>query len=112
MNAYSDGQKRAAEIYWVSLMDFLSRHGVLVIVSLLTILVFAVIVYLISGLWSTLGSVLWHYLYFGMLFVAGLIWGPTIFVSDFFHEACTIILYPVCYFLVRVILTETGIRKG
>ena len=65
----------------------------------------------LMGRWGMLGSVLYHYLYFGILFVVGLIKGPEIFVSEYFEIACAIILYPICYFTVGTILDKTGIHK-
>jgi hypothetical protein len=111
INAYNDSQRRAAEMYWAALINFLSLHTIAIVLSLIGILVFSLVIYVLSSRWAMLGSVLWHYLYFGILFVAGLLWGPVIFVSDIFHKVCVIVLYPACYFLVRIILTEMGIRK-
>lgn len=111
LQAYTDGQKRAAEMYWRVLMTFLSQHAVGFVIALVSILALSIVVYVFTTRWAFLGSVLWHYLYFGILFIIGLTLGPDTFVSDIFHEICVLIFYPVCYFTVRIILNETGIRK-
>ena len=105
--------KATADAYrmiWDAGMAYLAAHWLLVIGVLIGILILAILRYLITGRWAVLGSVLYHYLYFGILFLVGLIKGPEVFVSDYFEAACAIILYPLCYLAVRKILEVTGIR--
>lgn len=105
ITSFEDGIKIAYQIYWDVLISFLLENWDIVIIILFTILMIAGIK-AIGGRWGMLGSVLYNYLYFGILFIIGLIWGPTIFVSNFITIFCTIILYPVCYFFVGVILDK------
>lgn len=110
LTGFEDGTKIAYQMYWDILMSFLLGNLVAIIIILFIILMVA-ITKAIKGKWSMLGSVLYRYLYFGTLFIIGLIWGPTIFVSNFITIFCTIILYPVCYFLVGIILDKIKMRS-
>jgi hypothetical protein len=106
-----DGTKMAYRAGWHSLLAFLSTHLIAVLLTLLLILFVAIAVYLTSGRWAMLGSVLYWYLYFGIIFLIGQIAGTDFFVSDFFHLLSGVALNPICYFTVRIILNKTGIRK-
>lgn len=58
------------------------------------------------GRWGLLGSVLYNSIYFGILFILGLTFGPQIFIDDIFNTACTVILYPAFYLIVGYILDK------
>lgn len=75
---------------------------------LLFLVFFISIIKAMLGRWGTLGSLLYHFFYFGILFIIGLIWGPQVFIDDAFNLACAVILYPACYLLVGTILNKTG----
>jgi len=106
----NDSQLYWARIFWSEFLLFLGKHWI-PILAILIILIIIAIIKALMGYWGMLGSILYHYLYYGILLIIGLIWGADIFVSDLFHEICTIILYPVCYVLVRIILDKTGLRR-
>ena len=108
---YDTALKNAYHMMWNELMLFLGTHWLAVIGYLTALLIFAVAIYLFTGRWGMLGSVLYHYLYLGILFLLGLIKGPKVFVSEYFEVLCAAILYPLCYLVVRKILTVTGIRS-
>ncbi|MBP7898485.1 hypothetical protein KAZ92_00865 [Candidatus Gracilibacteria bacterium] len=110
MGAIDDGTKQAARMLWSTLISFLSEHWLLTILIFFLILVFATLKAMIWR-WGTLGSVLYNSMYFGILLVVGLIWGPDIFTSDIFHAACAVILYPICYFLTGTVLDKIGVRR-
>jgi hypothetical protein len=97
-------------MWWNALISFLHQHWMAVIIILAAVFITALIRALM-GRWGMLGSVLYNYLYFGILFVVGLVWGSDVFVSDYLHLACTAILWPVCYFLVGWILDKSGLRE-
>lgn len=103
--------KKIYQALWHALLSFLAAHLFIVITVLAVIFFIAIGDYIITGRWRMLGSVLYNYLYFGVLLVIGLIWGSDIFVSDIFHLACTAILYPICYLVTRAFLNVTGIRR-
>jgi len=106
----NETQKQIAYIFWSDLLALLVKHWLFITVAIFVILAVA-LVRSIFGWWDMLGSILYHLLYFGILLVVGLIWGPEIFISDYFHEGCIIILYPICYFVVGLILDWTGVRN-
>lgn len=109
-NAIDEGTKQAYRMLWNALISFLADHWISVLVLLAVILVIA-IVKAVLGRWGMLGSVLYNYLYFGILFVIGLIWGSDVFASNWLTIAGTVILYPACYLTVRIILDKTGLRR-
>ena len=111
MGAADEAKKTVYQIYWDIFISFLAKYWAIVLIALVVILVVAVMRYAITGRWRMLGSVLYHDLYFGILFIVGSIFGSDIFVSSWFSMACTLILYPFCYWTVRVFLVKTGIKK-
>jgi|GEM_PF-1071380 len=110
IKAKEDGEKTGARMYWDILMSILSKHLTSILIFLAIILIVAIIE-AARGRWGMLGKVLYNYLYFGILFIVGSIFGPEIFVSSWFSIACTAALYPFCYWLVGIILTKLGLIK-
>ena len=97
-------------LLWSILISFLKANWL----TALIILFAAFVVLTIKaglGRWGPLGSLLYNVLYFGVLFVIGLIWGPEIFLDDFFKVVCVVILYPICFRLVGYMLDKMGVRK-
>lgn len=104
------GSKWAARMLWDVLITFLVENWVWVFLGLFA--VFILVSFKATlGRWGSLGSFLYNFFYFGTLFVFGLIWGPEIFTEDIFNAACAVILYPICFFLVRFILDKTRLRR-
>jgi predicted branched-subunit amino acid permease len=62
------------------------------------------------GHWWVLGSVLYPYLYWGIILIIGLIFGPAIFVNTY-AELDLFILYIFCFILVGRILNKTGLKR-
>ncbi len=93
-------------------MHFLTTHFIAIFLSILGILIFALAFALITGRWALLGSLLYNVLYFSVLLVIGFIWGPDAFASDLFDVARTIAIWPLCYWVVGLILNKTGVRRG
>jgi hypothetical protein len=109
--SFEDGSKWAARMLWDVLMTFLTENWVWVFLGLLAIFIF-VLLKAMLGRWGSLGSFLYHFFYFGTLFIVGLIWGPEVFTEDIFNALCAVILYPVCYLLVGIILDRTGLKSN
>jgi hypothetical protein len=109
LQEFDEATKQAYLMMWNILLTFLGQHSVAVIVGLVLILVVAFLRAL-TGRWGMLGSVLYNYLYFGTLFIIGLIWGPEVFANDYF-KLVLVILYIICFLLVGWILHKTGLRK-
>ncbi len=108
-NAMDEGTKQAARMLWSIFMSFLSQHW-FAVMGLIFFIFIVVTLKAMLGRWGSLGSFLYNLFYFGTLFVIGLIWGPEVFVNDFFNAACAVILYPVCYIITGVILDKMGVR--
>lgn len=110
LNSIDNAMKMYARILWSLLISFLKEHWILIMVVIFLVFIFATLKAML-GRWGTLGSVIYNSMYFGILFIVGLIWGPEIFINDFFNAACTIILYPVCYIVTGIILDKTGLKN-
>jgi hypothetical protein len=90
--------KMVAHIMWSTLLSYLAVHWIATILILFVVFVF-VFIKAKLGRWGSLGSFLYNLFYFGTLFIIGLIWGPEVFLGDWFKVACTALLYPICYYL-------------
>lgn len=106
--AAEDGAKQAAHMLWSALLSFLAAHWLAVMFGLFIVFI-VVTLKAMMGRWGSLGSFLYNFFYFGILFVVGLIWGPEVFLGNFFGAACAIILYPVCYWLSGVVMDRMGV---
>lgn len=104
--AVGETEKEAYLIIWDNLLSFLSENWFPVILVLTTLLVIS-FVRALFGRWGMFGSVLYHYLYFGTLFIIGLIFGPGIF-ANLFIGIVLVVLYVVCYLLVGNVLRSFG----
>ncbi len=109
-NAIDEGTKQAARMLWNILTTFLSEHWLAVLLILFVMFV-AVTLKAMMGRWGSLGSFLYNFFYFGTLLIVGLIWGPEVFVDDYFNAACAVILYPICYVISGMVLDKMGVRR-
>lgn len=109
LNALDEGTRQAYRWIWDGGMEFLKANWLWVGIVLFVIFLIA-LANALSGRWGMLGSVMYNYLYFGILFIAGLIKGPEIFVSEYFELFCAALLYPLCYIAVGQILEKTGLK--
>jgi hypothetical protein len=100
--------KMVANIMWSTLLSYLAAHWMATILTLFVVFVF-VFIKAKLGRWGSLGSFLYNFFYFGTLFVIGLIWGPGVFLGDWFKVACTALLYPICYFLSGYVMEKMGV---
>jgi hypothetical protein len=110
LNAIDEGTKQAYRIIWNAVEQFLVEHWGFVIIALISIFLLAVLNYFATGRWAMLGSVLYNYFYFGILFIITLIFGPDVFASDWF-KIVLFIIYVVCFVAVGKLLKKVGIRR-
>jgi hypothetical protein len=101
---------KAFRMIWDVGMAYLAQHWIAVLLVLFAVFVVALVRAFITGRWAMLGSVVYNYLYFGTLFVIGLIWGPELFANDYFKIVLAI-LYVVCFILTGKFLTKIGVRR-
>ncbi|MDD4412750.1 MAG: hypothetical protein PHR00_03850 [Patescibacteria group bacterium] len=94
----SDAQVQAYQALWDGLILFLSSNWLSVTGILLFLLVVSFIK-AINGRWGMFGSIAYNYLYWGILFVSGLIFGPKIFANTYV-DIVYFLLYLLCYWLV------------
>ncbi|MFA6603328.1 MAG: hypothetical protein WCT10_00635 [Patescibacteria group bacterium] len=62
------------------------------------------------GRWGTLGSLLYHLFYFGILGIILWIKGPGLLFSAYF-DLIIAVLYPLCYWLTGLVLQEAGFTR-
>lgn len=108
--AIDDSIKVWVRLFWDHAISALKEHWLLIVAILIVLFIFAFIKAK-QGWWGALGSYLYNFLYFGILLVVGLMFGPEVFVANWFAIVCTIILYPICYKIVGIILDKTGVKK-
>lgn len=109
-DAFMEGEKIAVRMLWNGLMPILRGNWIMILGIIFVIFVIFTFKAML-GRWGSLGSFLYNFFYFGTLLVIGLIWGPEVFVGDFFKATCTAILYPVCYWLSGYIMDRMGVRR-
>jgi len=102
--------EKTVGMIWAAFLSYLAAHWLAIIVILFIIFV-VVTLKAMMGQWGSLGSFIYNFLYFGTLLIIGLIWGPNVFLGDFFKAACTALLYPICFFITGYILKKTGLMK-
>lgn len=110
LNTYDVLLRKIYHSAWDIFMSTIKEHWLLILSILLGLLIISIIIALM-GRWGFFGSLMYNYLYFGILFIIGLIKGPEVFLSEYFEFFCFLLLYPVCYYIVGLILDKTGIRR-
>lgn len=110
LDAIDKGTKQAYSLIWTAIKEFLATHWLGVIIFLVIVLTLAILNYTFTGKWGWLGSVLYNYLYFGVLLIVALIFGSDIFANEYFGIFLAV-LYMVCFTLVGIILGRAGIKK-
>ena len=101
---------KAFRMIWDIGMTYLVQHWIAVLVGLFAIFIIALIRAFATGRWAMLGSITYNYLYFGVLFLIGTIWGPEVFANDYF-KIVLVILYIVCFILTGKFLSKIGVRR-
>ena len=96
-------------MFWDIGMAYLSEHWVAILAGLFVVFVIALVWAFLTRHWRMLGSIVYNYLYFGVLFLVGLIWGPEVFANDYF-KIFLAILYGVCFWTTGRFLTKIGVR--
>ncbi|MDB5190003.1 MAG: hypothetical protein JWN49_329 [Parcubacteria group bacterium] len=100
----------AYRMMWDILLSFLAQHWLGTLITLICILLLAILEYIITHRWAALGSVLYNYFYFGLMFIIGLIGGPELYANDYFPIIATIV-YLISFSIVGFILVTSGIRR-
>lgn len=109
IKALENGIIGGVNLAWIWFLEILKRNWVFIF-TIFSIILFIATIKAMIGRWGTLGSILYNMFYFGTLFILGLVFGPQIFLDDIFKMICTVILYPICYWLVGLILNKINLR--
>ncbi len=109
LNAIDEGTKQAYRIISDALIEFLAEHWLYTIGILAVILIYAFMKFIFTGRWKTLGSVLYTYTYYGILFIISLIFGPEVFANDWF-KLVLFLAYVISFVWVGYILDKSKIR--
>lgn len=108
--AVDNGTKMAYHMMWNALITFLMQDWLLVLGILTLFLVVAILKFLTTGRWTMLGSVLYNYTYYGILFLIGLIFGPEVFANDWI-DLLLFVVYIISFTWVAIVLSSTGIQR-
>ena len=108
-NMIDESTKQAYRMIWSYLVEYLKVHWGFVIIALVSVLLFAIAEYFITGRWKTLGRVLYSYIYWGIVFVITLMFGPEVFANDWF-KIVLVLVYGLSFWLVGKILKKAQIR--
>ncbi|MCX6738893.1 MAG: hypothetical protein NT098_02440 [Candidatus Parcubacteria bacterium] len=103
-------KKDSAHIVWGWFISFLKEYW-LAVLLVIFVLFITITFKAMLGRWGSLGSFLYNFFYFGILLIIGLIWGPEVFVADYFNATCVVVLYPICYVLSGYIMDKMKVRK-
>lgn len=106
---FNDAQVQAYQALWDGLILFLSSNW-LSVVGLLMFFLVVSFIKAINGRWGMFGSIAYNYLYWGILFIAGLIFGPKIFANTFI-DILYFLLYLLCYWLVGKFLRKLDFKR-
>lgn len=107
---FGEATAQAFRMIWDGGIGYLWQHWIVVLIFLFAIFLIALVRAFATGRWGMLGSIVYNYLYFGTLFVIGLIFGPETFANDYF-KIVLIILYVVCFALTGRFLSKIGVRR-
>lgn len=99
----------AYQMIWNFVNSFLLDNWIIVLISLIGVLVYAIFRALM-GHWWVLGSVLYTYFYWGIIWIIGFIWGPEVF-AGVYADLGLFALYVFCFILVGIILHKSGVRR-
>ncbi len=110
-NAIEEGTKQGYHMIWSELQKFIAEHPMFVILMLIGFFLLALLNYFTTGRWTMLGSIMYHYLYGGVLYLIAFFFGTDIFTNTWF-DIFLFILYIVCFTMVGKVLTKLGIRKS
>ncbi|MFA7285394.1 MAG: hypothetical protein WC011_00900 [Candidatus Paceibacterota bacterium] len=102
--------KWAVNFAWDIFIAFLVKNWLPLFILLFFVLIITTF-NAMMGRWGAFGSFAYNILYFTVLLIIGLIWGPEVFVDDVFNAACIVILYPVCYRIVGLILRKANFKN-
>jgi hypothetical protein len=110
MKTVSEAEAFDAKLIWDVTVPVLLHYWFVVFIILALVLLYALLFALTTRRWRILGRVLYSYLHLGILFVIGLIWGPAIYVNDYF-EIINFLVYAFSFEVVGIIVKKMGLSR-
>ena len=110
IKTFDEASVSAARIIWDTALSFLVHHWFGVVGSLAGLFVFFFVLALV-GQWGSLYSLTYWTLYAVIVLAVGLIFGPEIFVSDWYHLAYLVAIWPLCYLLTGWIWRRLNFKR-
>jgi hypothetical protein len=105
-----EATKTAYRMIWDAAMQVFLAHWGIIIAGLIVLLLISFLSAMTTRRWAWFASLLYHYLYFGVLGLIGLIWGPEIYANDYFRIVC-VVAYIACFSAVGWVLVRLGLRR-
>ncbi|MCI5056804.1 MAG: hypothetical protein MRY83_11890 [Flavobacteriales bacterium] len=96
--------------FWNIVNPLIIEHWVIIAVTLVILINLAMIKFVVTGRWATLGSLLYNVFYFGILYFLIRFSGPEIILEDYF-KSLSFLLYVIGFFLTRIILKSINAQN-
>lgn len=103
LNTMEEATKDAYRQIWNMAQEVISNHFWTIVMILGVIFLLALLNFIITRRWGWLGSVIYNYLYFGLLYIYTLIFGPDIFANDWI-KVILFLVYIICYTITGILL--------
>ena len=110
LKTFEEATAHAYRIIWDVGIQVVHQHLIVTGLILFAILISSAVDAFLTGRWGWFASVLYNYLYGGVMIIIGFIWGPEVFANDYFRIVA-VIVYIVCFLLVGKVLKETGLHR-
>ncbi len=95
---------------WSIIHPIIIENWRFIFIVLFILLNFAMLKFLLTQRWGTLGSLLYNTFYFGIIYLIINTFGPEIILEDYF-KTILILAYVAGFFLTRIILIAINIRN-
>jgi hypothetical protein len=95
---------------WNIINPILIENWDRILIAIVILLVVASIKFIFTRRWGTLGSLLYHIFFFGIMYFYFRAVGPEVILEDYF-KYISFIIYIVGFFLTRFILKAFGVKN-
>lgn len=110
LNAANDAYKQVARALWDAIRPMIFEHWLIITTAVIVIFIITFI-QAKKGRWGNLGKFLYRLIYFGIIFIILLIWGPEFFVENLYNTLGAFILYKVCYYITGMVLDKMRVKN-
>ncbi|KJJ39878.1 hypothetical protein MB09_01530 [Aequorivita vladivostokensis] len=95
---------------WSIINPIIKENWMFISIVIIIFLNIAMLKFLLTQRWGTLGSLLYNTFYFGIIYLIINTFGPEIILEDYF-KTILILAYVAGFFLTRIILKAINIRN-